>query len=219
MKFSELKNDTEIQVYLKTADDNFRAIGYKDHGLRHADVSSNVAGYILEKLGYDSNEVELAKIAGYLHDIGNAISSNEDHAQNGAVLSLNLLEKKMDYDDIIKIISAIGSHEDKDAEPVSAVCAAVILGDKSDVHRDRVRRKDLSCFDGHDRVNYACTNSTVNVLEISGRRTITLNLEVDESICPIMEFFDIFLQRIKFCRQAARYLGCEFEIYINGSRM
>jgi len=219
MRFIELKTDSEIEVYLKTADDNFRAIGYKDHGLRHATVSSDVAGFILKKLGYPEKDVELAMIAGYLHDIGNAISQ-EDHAQNGAVLALNLLENKMDYDDIIKIISAIGSHEDKDIEPVSAICAAVIIGDKSDVHRERVRRKDLSCFDEHDRVNYACVNSDVNVVEFSpGQRTITLNLKVDENICPIMEFFDIFLSRIKFCRQAARYLGCEFEIFINNSRM
>ncbi|MDI6757276.1 MAG: HD domain-containing protein [Endomicrobiia bacterium] len=216
MKFDEIKNDKEVAVYLKTADDNFRAIGFKDHGLRHAAVSSFAAGYVLESLGYPEIEVEHAKIAGYLHDIGNAISQ-EDHAQIGAVLSLNLMENKMPYDDIIKIISAVGSHEDKGLDPVSPVCAAVILGDKSDVHRARVRQKDLSRFDSHDMVNYACLNSAVSVER--AERMIYLRLDVDENICPIMEFFDTFLARIKFCRQAAKYLGCGFDFYINNSRM
>lgn len=216
VNFEEIKNNREIQIYLKTADDNFVAIGYKEHGLRHAEISAKVAGQILEALGYSPDDCELAKTSAYLHDIGNAIGQ-EDHAQNGAILSLNLLEKIMDYDDIIKIISAIGSHEDKELEPVSPICAAVILGDKSDVHRERVRRKDMMKFDTHDRVNYACLGSVVSVDK--EKKLIAMNLTADENICPVMEYFDIFLARVKFCRQAARYLGCDFEFYINNCRM
>lgn len=215
-KFDGIKNNSEIQIYLKTADDNFKAIGYKDHGLRHAEISATFAGRVMESLGYPADDCELTKIAAYLHDIGNAIGQ-EDHAQNGAILSLNILEKIMDYDDIIKIITAIGSHEDRDLEPVSPICAGVILGDKSDVHRTRVRRKELSRFDTHDRVNYACLDSSLVVDK--ERKLVALKLTVDETLCPIMDYFDIFLSRIKFCRQAARYLGCEFEFYINNDKL
>ncbi len=216
VSFDDIKSNREIQVYLKTADDNFAAIGYKDHGIRHAKLSADVSGHILESLGYSKDACELAKIAAYLHDIGNAIGQ-EDHAQNGAVLALNLLENILSYDDIIKIISAIGSHEDKDLDPISPICAAVILGDKSDVHRARVRQKDMTKFETHDRVNYACLNSHFDV--DSRNKIIALKLIVDEDICTVMEYFDIFLARIKYCRSAAKYLGCEFEFYINNTKL
>jgi metal-dependent HD superfamily phosphatase/phosphodiesterase len=152
-------------------------------------------------------------IAGYLHDIGNSISC-EDHAQNGAILSLEILEKiGFSYQDIFPIISAIGSHEDKDADVTGHILAAVILGDKTDVHHTRVRSKDLALLDTHGRVNYACQRAFLRVTKEP--RVIALELTIDTKICPVMEYFEIFLSRTNFCRKASQALGCEFHLFIN----
>lgn len=215
--FEEVKKNKEIEVLLETADKNFAAIGYKEHGFRHALTSAIVSGEILKSLGCSEQDVELAKIAGYLHDIGNALGEN-DHPQTGGVLALNILRKMgMPYNDIFKITIAIGSHEDRENNPPNHICAAVILGDKSDVHRMRVRKTDLKTFDIHDRVNYSTTESIVKV--DNERKLITLNLTIDTKICSVMEYFEIFLSRMKFCKKAANFLNCDFELYINNDKM
>ncbi|MFC1501681.1 HD domain-containing protein [Elusimicrobiota bacterium] len=207
-----IKSD-EVQAFLRAADNNFAAIGYKEHGFRHAELTSNIAGNVLKYLDYSQEEIDLAIIAGYLHDIGNAISRT-DHAQNGAILSLDIMEKlQIPYDKIFKIISAIGSHEDKDVDIPSPIVAAVILGDKTDVHHTRVRTKDVASLDLHARVNYACQKAFLRVNK--EKKIISLELDIDTKICPVMEYFEIFLSRIKFCNEASKALKCEFDLYIN----
>ena len=203
----------EVQAYLKSADNTFRVLGYKEHGSRHAMLSANIAGNILKFLEYSDEVCESAKIAGYLHDIGNAVAQT-DHAQNGAVLALSILEKmNIPYPAIFPIISAIGSHEDKDVDPPSAVAAAVILGDKTDVHHTRVRTEELANADTHARVNVACQRAFMRVSK--EEKIVSLELTIDTQICSVMDYFEIFLSRIKYCRSASRVLGCEFVLYIN----
>jgi metal-dependent HD superfamily phosphatase/phosphodiesterase len=209
----QITENPEVQAYLKAADDNFAAIGYKEHGPRHAQLAATISGNVLKFLDYSEQDVELARVAGYMHDIGNAISQT-DHGQNGAILTLDILEKmKLPYADIFPVISAIGSHEDRSLDPPSAVAAAVILGDKTDVHHTRVRSEDLAALDMHGRVNYACQKAFLRVIKET--RTISLELTIGTNVCPVMEFFEIFLARTKFCRIASRALGCEFVLYIN----
>jgi metal-dependent HD superfamily phosphatase/phosphodiesterase len=209
----EIKKDPEIRAYLKSADDTYKVLGYKEHGSRHAELTANIAGNVLKYLGYKDSESELARIAGYLHDIGNAIGQT-DHAQNGGVLTLDILEKlKMPYQDIFPIISAIGSHDDKDIDPPSAIAAAVILGDKTDVHHTRVRNPEKLHLDTHARVNFACQNAFLRVMK--DEKIISLELTIDTQTCSVMDYFEIFLSRTKFCRNASKALGCEFVLYIN----
>lgn len=211
--FDEVVQDPYVETYLKTADSNFAAIGYKEHGLRHAQLTANIAGNVLKYLGYTEREAELAKMAGYLHDMGNAIAQM-DHGQNGAVLALDILERMgMPYKEMFPIIGAIGSHEDKSADVPSAIAAAVILADKTDVNHSRVRSADLASLDTHGRVNYACQRAFLRVSKET--MTISLELTIDTNTCPVMEYFEIFLSRIKFCRKASKALNCEFELYIN----
>jgi hypothetical protein len=212
----KILNDKEIQAYLKTADNNFAAIGYKEHGYRHAKFASKYAGLLLDSLRYKARDAELARIAGYLHDIGNAVSQT-DHAQNGAVLALDVLERLgMPYHEIFQVVSAIGSHEDKDLDPPSHIAAAVILGDKTDVHHTRVRSSDLTALDMHARVNYACQRAFLKINR--NPREISLELKINTSLCPVMEYFEIFMDRIKFCRKASKILSCDFVLYINGDK-
>lgn len=209
----DVVNNPFADAYLRTADSNFAAIGYKEHGLRHAQLTANIAGNVLKYLGYSEREAELARIAGYLHDVGNAIA-HTDHGQNGAVLTLDILEGLgMPYGEIFPIIGAIGSHEDKSADTPSSVAAAVILADKSDVNRSRVRSADLAALDTHGRVNYSCQRAFLRVSKET--MTVSLELTIDTKTCPVMEYFEIFLARTKFCRKASRALNCEFELYIN----
>jgi uncharacterized protein len=208
-----IKKNAEVQAYLKSADETYRVLGYKEHGTRHAELTANIAGNVLKYLDYPEQECELAKIAGYLHDIGNAVAQT-DHAQNGGVLALNIFEHmKIPYHDIFPVISAIGSHEDKDIDPPSAVAAAVILGDKTDVHHTRIRAVDKLHLDTHSRVNLSCQNAFLRVLK--EEKEISLELTIDTKICSVMDYFEIFLSRTKFCRNASKALGCEFVLYIN----
>lgn len=205
--------NSEVQAYLKTADDTFKVLGYKEHGSRHAMLSANIAGNILKFLDHSDKDYESARIAGYLHDIGNAIGQT-DHAQNGGVLTLSILERmKIPYKDIFPIVSAIGSHEDKDIDPPSAVAAAVVLGDKTDVHHTRVRTPGLAGADTHARVNAACQRAFMRVMK--EEKQISLELTIDTQVCSVMEYFEIFLSRTKYCRKASKVLGCEFVLYIN----
>jgi hypothetical protein len=213
----QIKNNKEVQIFLDTADKNFTAIGYKEHGFRHAEISALVSGKVLKALDYPEEDVELAKISGYLHDIGNALGQ-EEHHRTSAILAMRFLQK-MDVPnhETFKVMGAIGSHEDRDVDPASPVSAAVIIGDKSDVHRSRIRKTDLTTFDTHDRVNYAATETDVKIDPIA--KVISLYITIDAKFCSVMEYFEIFISRMKFCKRAANFLGCRFALFINGDKM
>lgn len=213
----ELKNDKEIQMLIDKAEKQLIEIGYTEHGLRHLGIVSEIAGDILKELGYPDSDVELARIAGFLHDIGNAVN-REDHAHTGAIFAYNLLkERGMELNDAGDIMMAIGNHDEKTGAPVSAISAALILADKSDVHRSRVRNANQSRFDIHDRVNYAVEES--KMLVDSETRKVTLELTIDTNICPVIKYFEIFLDRMLLSKRAASYLGVWFELKINGATL
>lgn len=212
MKFIDIKNNKEINTYIESADTFLKNIGYTEHSFAHVTKCASIAEYILSTLGYDENTIELAKIAAYMHDIGNVVNRH-NHAQSGALMAFRILDKLgMDTNDIATIVLAIGNHDEGVANPVNPVTSALILADKMDVRRSRVRPKgDQS--DIHNRVNYAVINSDVVVDK--DQKTITLNLVIDTTICPIMEYFEIFLSRMKLCSRAASYFDLEFKIIIN----
>ncbi|MFH0948617.1 MAG: HD domain-containing protein [Elusimicrobiota bacterium] len=214
--FSDVVNDEYVKMLLDTADKNFAAIGYKEHGLRHAKLSSAIAGNVLSHLGYPKRDVELAKIAAYLHDIGNAIERNK-HSLSGAILSKRILERLgMPYSEILTVMSAVGSHEEKDIIPNSQITAAVILGDKTDVHFSRVRSKKHEGLDKHTRVNLSCKNSFLRV--DAEKKTISLEMTIDTAIVDIGEYFEIFLERTMLLKKAAKYFDCMFILYIDGNK-
>lgn len=213
----EIRSDREIHTYIKKADDSMAALGFTEHSIGHVSKCAKTASSLLSSLGYSHREAELAWIAGYMHDIGNMVNRN-DHAQTGAIMAFKLLDDKgMDPADTALVISAIGHHDDPTAFPVNAVAAALILADKTDVRRSRVRRKEDIEFDIHDRVNYAITHSRLELNK--AEKTLTLHLDLDTAICPVMEYFGIFLQRMELCRSAARYLGLVFKLSINGQEL
>ena len=191
--------------------------GYTEHSLRHIAIVSERAGKILHELGYDERTVELAKIAGYLHDIGNCVN-RVDHAHSGAIIAYNILkEMGMNIKERTEIMMAIGNHDENTGTAVSAISAAIILADKSDVHRSRVRNKNLSNFDIHDRVNYAVTDAELNL--DSKKRIISLNLTIDTNICPVLDYFEIFMQRTMMSKYAAKFLNIWFELVINDTKL
>ncbi len=208
-----IKNYEEVKILVGKADDALGALGYTEHGYRHSALVAKVARQVLMELNGSSREVELAGIAGYLHDIGNVMGRRE-HDVAGAIISLRILQKlEMPLEEIADIIAAIGNHDDVEGQLVNRVAAALILGDKSDVHRSRVRNPDFSTFDIHDRVNYAVQGSH---LEIDReKRVVTLFLEIDTSISQVMEYFEIFLARMVMCRRAAAFLDARFALIIN----
>ncbi len=213
----EIKKDQVIDTCIRKGNEYLGVMGFTEHGYRHINLISRIARNILERLNFPRREVELAAIAGYMHDIGNVIS-RYDHGQSGATLAFHILTK-MDVpsEDIAIIISAIGNHEEEYGHPVNSVAAALILADKSDVHRSRVRNQDFSTFDIHDRVNYAVEHS---FLRVNGEtRTITMELTIDIDICPVMEYFEIFLSRMVLCRRAADFLKSHFALEINGAKL
>ncbi|WP_235904403.1 HD domain-containing protein [Oliverpabstia intestinalis] len=192
-------------------------LGYTDHSEKHCAIVAKRAGMILKKFGYSEHEIELAEIAGALHDIGNAIN-RKNHGEYGAILAYSLLEKlDIPLTDRGIIVSAIGNHDKSTWGAVDAVSAVLILADKTDVRRNRVRNEEKSGFDKHDRVNYAVTNATVKVNV--QKRSITLNLQIDEDICTMYEYFEIFLGRMMMCRKAAELLGAKFKLTANGSKV
>ena len=211
-----VKSDPEVQAFIRNANRNLGAIGYTEHGFRHVGLVANIARNILKRMGFDRRQQELAAIAGYLHDIGNVIS-RLDHPRTGALLAHGIL-RKLDAtpEDAAIVMGAIGSHEDEGhiGEPVHAVSAALILADKADVHRSRVRNPDPTTFDQHDRVNFAATSSRL-LVDPEGK-SVTLELEIDTSIAPVMHYFEIFLPRMLMSRRAAEALGYAFHITING---
>jgi metal-dependent HD superfamily phosphatase/phosphodiesterase len=214
----DVKHNHEIASYLEAGNSHLGALGYTDHGVRHASLVAAISGNVLERLLHSEREQELASIAGYVHDIGNVVSRFY-HAQVGAALAERILRSMgMDPVEVALIMGAIGSHDPEDScNAVSNVSAALILADKSDVHRSRVRNPDLHNFDVHDRVNYAATRSFLEVK--AEAKTISLKLTVDTEISPMMEYFEIFLTRMLAGKRAAEFLGCRFELDINNVRL
>ena len=213
----DIKENQELDALIRGAQKQLNAIGYTEHGHRHISIVSKRAGDILEKLGYPERTVELTRIAGYMHDIGNCVN-RVDHAHTGAILAYNILrEMGMPIEEITEIIMAIGNHDENTGTAVSDISAALILADKSDVHRDRVVNKNLSTFDIHDRVNYAVTNADLIMDE--KERKITLNLTIDTKICPVLDYFEIFMERTMMCKYAAKYLKIWFELIINDTKL
>lgn len=213
----DVRGDPEVQVFVRRADENLGVLGYTEHGPRHCGLVADIAENVLLRLGYPRRTAELAAIAGYLHDIGNGIN-RLDHGIAAALASQRLLERLgMPPEEYIEVMCAIGNHEEEYGEAVSPLAAAVILADKSDVHRSRVREPDPDTEDIHDRVNMATTHS---FLHVDGEaKAITLELEIDTSLIQVMQYFEIFLDRMVMCRRAAEFLGCRFGIVINGQRV
>ncbi|AUG57799.1 MAG TPA: HD domain-containing protein [Ruminiclostridium sp.] len=213
----DVKKCEEVVTFLEIADKQLERLGYTEHSYRHVEIVATAAGEILKTLNYEERNVELAKIAGYLHDIGNAVN-RIDHAQSGAILAYNILTKMgMSCYEAGEIMLAIGNHDENTGTAVSPISAALILADKSDVHRTRVRNKDITTFDIHDRVNYAVEHSEIYV--DAYKMHAILELEIDTKICPVMDYFEIFLDRMTMNRRAANFLGLEFKLVINGTNL
>ncbi|RME47625.1 MAG: HD domain-containing protein [Chloroflexi bacterium] len=209
--------DPQVIAFLKAANRQLDALGYTEHGERHANLVAHIAYNILDRLGYPERMCHLAAIAGYLHDSGNLIH-REMHAQSSAIIAMQVLDRLgMSYDEIALVMGAIGNHEEERGDLTSPIAAAVIIADKSDVHRSRVQETDPLKYDIHDRVNFAATRSFVRVN--GENRTITLELDIDTSVAGIMEYFEIFIDRMVMARRAAEFLGTEFELVINNVRL
>lgn len=212
--FDMIRSSPEIRTYITQADASLTALGFTEHAFAHVGKCAHVASEILTKLGYTPREVELAKIAAYMHDIGNVVNRH-DHAETGAVMAFRILDKMgMSPAGVAAVITAIGHHDDPTAFPVNPVAAALILADKTDVRRSRVRNKDHKSFDIHDRVNYAAERSELTL--DPDKRTITLSLSINTEFCAVMDYFEIFLERMLLCRRAAEYLKLTFKLDING---
>lgn len=213
----DLERHEGIQTFISLADRYLGEIGYTEHGFRHAGLVAKISYNVLSRLGYEERTAELGSLAGYLHDMGNFVSRSM-HSQTGAAITYDLLKDLgMSYGEIGVVMGAIGNHEEAIGQPVNVVGAALIVADKSDVHRSRVRIKDPTKFDIHDRVNHAVEHSFLRV--DAEARTLTLELEIDTELAGVMEYFEIFLSRMVMCRRAAGFLECEFKIDINGTRL
>ena len=217
MTYEEVKRDEAVRVYIAQADASLKALGFTEHSFAHVTRVAEIAGDILEKLGYPARTVELAKIAGFLHDIGNVVN-RVDHSQSGAVMAFRILDR-MNFppEEIATIVTAIGNHDEGTGIPVNAVAAALIIGDKSDVRRSRVRDRNTVSTDIHDRVNYSVTGSQVSV-DVE-EKTMMLALTVDTEVSSVMEYFEIFMKRMLLCRKSAETLGLSFQLEINGQKL
>lgn len=215
--FSDIQNNEEINTYIRQADESLKAMGYTEHAFAHSNRCAGYASEWLLALGHSEREAELARIAGYVHDIGNIVNRH-DHAQSGAVLAFVILSKLgMPPEELAAVVTAVGNHDEETAHPVNSVAAALILADKTDVRRSRVRNGEISSFDIHDRVNYAVRNCGVKLDTVS--RALTLELDVDTEICQVLDYFEIFMGRMLLCRRAADFLGLRFRLIINGSTL
>lgn len=211
--FEQIRKDEKIKTYIKKADESLAALGFTEHSFPHVLRVADFAGNILDELGYGDREVELARIAGYVHDIGNMVN-RVGHSQSGAVMAFEILrEMGMKTEELCDIVSAIGNHDEGTGVPVNAMAAALILADKSDVRRSRVRNRDKTTFDIHDRVNYSVEKSTLKINKEN--KTVTLKLIVDTEYGSVMDYFEIFLGRMIMCRKAAEKLGLTFRLVIN----
>ncbi len=215
--YQEIKQSDAVRTYIKKADESLCAIGYTEHAFAHVTRVAENAAYILRTLGFSDRTVELAQIAGYLHDIGNIIN-RVDHAMSGANMAFRILDNMgMEPGEIATVIAAIGNHDEGTGFPVNAVTAALIIADKSDVRRTRVRNRDVATFDIHDRVNYAVESSEITISE--DKRAVILTLSIDTEICAVMDYFEIFLNRMLLCRKAAEFLGLNFRLIVNGTKL
>ena len=217
MTFETIRKNEAIRTYIKQADASLLALGYTEHSFAHVTAVATRAGEILQTLGYSEREAELARIAGYLHDIGNLVN-REEHSQSGAVMAFRILDN-LGYppEEIALITTAIGNHDEGNGVPVNPIAAALILADKSDVRRTRVRNSDPTNFDIHDRVNYSVMDATLSIND--SHTSITLSLTVDTSIGSVMDYFEIFLGRMILCRKAADCLGLQFKLIINNQAL
>ena len=215
--YQEIRENEEVQAYLKKGNENLGVLGYTDHSAVHCTLVAEEAGRILRELGYSEHEIELAKIAGMMHDIGNCVNRSR-HAEYGAILANEILRNMdLSVEDRATIVSAIGHHDESTGGAMDPVSAALIIADKTDVRRNRVRTKNKASYDIHDRVNYAVTESKVHINR--EEKSITLSLSVDEEICTMYEYFEIFLGRMMMCRGAAEMLGMTFKLRVNGSKV
>ena len=213
IKFEDLKKNDAINTYISGADKSLEALGFTEHSFAHVTKVAKSCEYILSTLGYSEHEIELAKIAAYLHDIGNLVNRIE-HSQSGAVMAFRILDNlKMEAENIARVVTAIGNHDEGTGIPVDSISAALILADKSDVRRSRVRNRDKASFDIHDRVNYSVKRATLKINE--HKTAITLRLNIDTRYGSIMEYFEIFMERMLLCRKAAEKLGLSFKLIIN----
>lgn len=212
-----LRTSAYITLLLTKANECMNAIGYTEHGVRHAERSARMAGQILAALGFAERDSRLASMAAYLHDIGNVVSRDGHHI-SGANIAFDFLRQcDMPADEIVDVVSAIGNHEEYVGSPVTHIAAAVIIADKADVHRSRVQNQEMTKFDIHDRVNWSAVDS--GLIVDPDQKTIALELSIDTSLSTVMEYFEIFLDRMVMCRSAAEALGCRFELVINGQRL
>ena len=215
--FEDIKNNEEIRTYIRRSDESMGALGYTEHSFAHVTQTAEVAGRLLQDLGYDARTVELGKIAAYMHDIGNIVNRS-DHAHSGALMAFRILiNMGMSPDEVATIISAIGNHDESTGFPVNAITAAIILADKGDVRRTRVRTRAEITTDIHDRVNYAVEKSSLT-LQVADR-TLILDLTIDTEICPVMDYFEIFLDRMLLCRRSANFFSLKFGLVINGQKL
>ena len=217
MTYQEIRDNEEISTYIRHADMSLSALGFTEHSFAHVTIVAEKAGYILQTLGYDKRLVELAKIAGYLHDIGNLVN-REEHSQSGAIIAFRILDHlNFPAEEVGLIVTAIGNHDEGTGVPVSPLAAALILADKSDVRRNRVRNQDKSTFDIHDRVNYSVKKAELKINE--AHTIIKLKLSVDTRYGSVMDYFEIFMQRMILCRKAAEKLGLQFKLMINEQQL
>ncbi|MBR2335078.1 MAG: HD domain-containing protein [Clostridia bacterium] len=212
--YKEIRSNETIRTYVQSADASLAALGFTEHSFAHVTHVAEMAGNILSELGYDERTVEITKIAGFLHDIGNLVN-RVDHSQSGAIIAFRILDKMgMEPQEMAKIVAAIGNHDEGTGVPVSPLAAALIIADKSDVRRSRVREKDLNVHDIHDRVNYSVTASKLLLNKATSE--ITLKLTIDTTYSSVMDYFEIFLSRMLMCKKAADTLGLQFRLNING---
>ncbi|MBQ7881735.1 MAG: HD domain-containing protein [Treponema sp.] len=213
IKIEDIINNSEIKTYIQMADKALEALGYTEHSFAHVKIVSDTVGYILSTLGFDEHTVELGKIAGYLHDIGNIVN-RINHSQSGAIISFKILDHLgMSAEDISQIVMAIGNHDEGTGTPISPIAAALILADKADVRRTRVRNQNDVTFDIHDRVNYSVKESCVKIN--TDHTIIKVKLSIDTHYCSVMDFFEIFMERMILCKKAAEKLGLKFKLIIN----
>ena len=217
LTYEQIRTSEAIKTYITRADESLGALGYTEHSFAHVMHVAQTAGYILTTMGHDARTVELAKIAGYLHDIGNLVN-RKDHSQSGAVMAWSILsDMGCDPAEMATIVTAIGNHDEGTGVPVNAVAAAMILADKADVRRSRVRNQDISTFDIHDRVNYSVKKSSLKINE--DKTIVKLKLTVDTKFGSVMDYFEIFMQRMMLCRKAAEKLGLQFKLIINEQQL
>lgn len=217
MDYKQIRENEEVNLLIEKGNETLNELGYTEHSRKHASKTAETAGRILKELGYGKHKIELAKIAGYMHDIGNSIN-RVDHAHSGAILAYQILKDgDLPLKDSLIVATAIGHHDEETGTAVDPVSAALILADKTDVRRNRVQNRNKATFDIHDRVNYAALSSKLIIQK--EKRIIQMELELDDSICTVMDYFEIFLKRMIMCRRAAERLNCKFKLIANGSKL